>query len=73
MIFSIVSLSAKALDFEQDGIYYTITTDGLWVGRHEYKGDIVIPSTVTFEGIEYVVVGIGDEAFWDCSGLTWLF
>ena len=70
VVFVIVSLSAKAYDFEQDGIYYTIGTDGLWVGRHEYKGDIVIPSTVTFEGIEYSVVGIGDKAFLSCSGLT---
>ena len=70
VVFAIVSISAKANYFKQDGIYYTITTDGLWVGRHEYKGDIVIPSTVTYEGTEYVVVGIGDKAFWSCSGLT---
>ena len=70
VVFAIVSISAKANYFKQDGIYYTIETDGLWVGRYEYKGDIVIPSTVTYEGTEYVVVGIGDKAFWSCSGLT---
>ena len=70
VVFAIVSLTAKANYIKQDGIYYIIEADGLWVGQHEYKGDIVIPSTVTYEGTEYVVVGIGDDAFWRCFGLT---
>ena len=59
VVFALVSISAKALWFEQDGIYYETRTDGVWVMPNKYKGDIVIPSTVTYKGIEYTVVGIG--------------
>ena len=62
VVFALVSISAKALWFEQDGIYYETRTDGVWVMPNKYKGDIVIPSTVTYKGIEYTVVGI-DIAF----------
>ena len=37
---------------------------------NEYLGEVVIPSTVTYEGTEYSVTSIGDYAFEDCSGLT---
>ena len=71
VVFAISSF-ANALSFEHDGINYEIKTDGLWVIKHdnEYKGDIVIPSTVTFEGTEYSVVGIGNDAFQNCASLT---
>ncbi len=36
----------------------------------EYTGDIVIPSTVTYGGVEYSVTSIGVHAFTDCSNLT---
>ncbi len=35
----------------------------------KYSGDIVIPSSVTYEGITYNVIEIWD-AFWGCTGLT---
>lgn len=35
-----------------------------------YSGDVVIPSTVTYDGKEYSVTGIGKNAFSMCSGLT---
>ena len=84
VVFAIVSLSvrsSKTYDFEQGGIYYKIRNDSLWVAPHDefvmyynleyrYQGDIVIPSTVNFEGTEYSVVGIDKEAFRGCSGLT---
>ena len=34
------------------------------------SGDLVIPATVTHDGITYNVTSIGDAAFRDCSGLT---
>ena len=34
------------------------------------SGDLVIPSTVTHDGVTYNVTSIGDAAFRDCSGLT---
>ena len=35
-----------------------------------YTGDIVIPETVTYEGITYSVTSIGDLAFRQCTSLT---
>lgn len=38
--------------------------------NNEYAGDIVIPSSVEYNGITYRVTSIGDNAFFNCSGLT---
>ena len=38
--------------------------------NNEYTGEVVIPSTVTYEGEEYNVTSIGDEAFYYCYSLT---
>ena len=36
----------------------------------EYSGDIVIPSSVTYNSVSYSVTSIGEWAFGRCSGLT---
>ncbi len=36
----------------------------------EYRGDIVIPSSVTYEGATYSVTRMGNYIFADCTGLT---
>ena len=36
----------------------------------EYSGEVVIPSTVTYDGVEYSVTSIGNYAFRECSALT---
>lgn len=41
--------------------YYTYTSD--------YCGDVIIPSTVTYNGISYTVSTIGDHAFDNCTSL----
>lgn len=56
-------ISASAFDFEVDGIYYTILSDSegtcaVSKGYSEYVGDVVIPSTVTFEARQYLVTQI---------------
>ena len=38
--------------------------------NNEYTGEVVIPSTVTYEGEEYSVTSIGYSAFDGCSSLT---
>ena len=72
-----LSLSARAHDAEVDGIFYnldaanktaTVTYDGEY--NNEYSGDVVIPETVTYDGITYFVTSVGDECFYDCSSLT---
>ena len=35
----------------------------------KYSGDIVIPASISVDGVDYSVTSIGDYAFSDCSGL----
>ena len=73
--------SASAHDFEVDGIYYNINSDGTSVSvtvkgssydsyANEYSGAVTIPASVTYSGKTYSVSFIGDNAFAGCSGLT---
>ena len=64
-----------AHDFYVDGIYYLINgTDATVTYRSgfygSYSGDVVIPSTVTYNGITYPVTSIGCEAFYCSRNLT---
>ncbi len=73
-------LPSLAHDFEVDGIFYNKTSDNTvavtykgsysstYVG--EYVGDVVIPSSVNYEGITYSVTSIGESAFSGCLSLT---
>ena len=36
----------------------------------KYSGNIIIPSSVTYNSVSYSVTSIGNEAFWYCDGLT---
>ena len=76
LLLMLLPMAGSAFDFEVDGIYYTITSiddltvevanatllqDGTY--KSAYRGDIVIPSTVTYQGITFSVTRIGDFAF----------
>lgn len=65
------SLNSNAQEFIIDGVYY-YSSDGqtVTVGEAEYSGDITIPATVTFEGDNYTVTEIAEEAFRNRSELT---
>ena len=57
-------------DFEADGIFYQMTSDGkVLVARDEngYQGIIAIPTRVTYEGVTYNVTGISSGAFADAT------
>lgn len=81
LIAAFATLVASAHDFEVDGIYYNITSeeakqaevtfegDDYWQ-YEEYFGSITIPATVSYEGVDYSVTSIGDEAFCSCESLT---
>ena len=64
----------SAHDFEVNGIYYningneaTVTFQGSYAGQfNEYSGDVVIPQTVTNEGITYSVTAIGEHTLSRC-------
>ena len=65
--------NAFAQTVEIDGIAYNLTSDltvSVTKKSPRYSGDITIPSTVTYNGINYRVTLIGFKAFYDCSGLT---
>lgn len=64
--------SAFAYDFEVDGIYYNINGNEAIVTQKgyvyeepepSYSGTIIIPNTVTYNGMTYPVTGIGYRAF----------
>jgi uncharacterized protein YjdB len=76
LLFALFTLLSNAHDFEVDGIYYKINSDGTSVSvTYEgdnvfapiYSGDVVIPSTVSFNGNTYIVKSIGSMAFYSCG------
>lgn len=59
-----------------NGVYYfeNIESHDIGVGASpsddKYSGDIVIPESFIYEGVEYKVDYIGQEAFYKCVGVT---
>lgn len=63
-----------------DNIYYILNssdkTAGVTWGKSqehatdEYTGDIHIPDSINYGGVTYYVTYIGDNAFYDCTGLN---
>lgn len=60
-------LLAQAYDVEIDGIYYNVFPNAKYAevtsGDGYYAGDIVIPSSIMYEGVTYPVTKIGESAF----------
>lgn len=75
LLFTLVATSSWAYDAVIDGIYYNflnksktaVVTNG--GSNVKYSGDVVIPSSVTYENIVYDVTSIGDNAFRNNYGL----
>ena len=78
-----LSLQAMAYDFsythQGKTLYYNITSENTVAvtyytnnyNNYNYvSGDVVIPSTLTYNGTTYSVTSIGEVAFYDCIGLT---
>ena len=73
-------LPSLAHDFEVEGVFYKKTSDNTVAVTYkgysydsysnEYSGDIVIPSSVKYNGVTYSVTSIGSEAFSYCASLT---
>ena len=63
---------ATAQDFELRNINYHIEGDHAIVttGSYPYSGDVTIPTTVFYNGIEYPVTAIDQAAFRNCYALT---
>ena len=71
----LLPMMASGYDFSIDGIYYSIRTYGegnnvlVDKGDEYYEGEIVIPSSVVYNDIEYQVIGINYNAFKDNTRL----
>ena len=72
-----ISLMVRAINVEIDGIMYNINvktglTEVVANPSHQYKGDIVIPEAITYEGKQYTVTAIGESAFFqrDITSIT---
>jgi len=59
-------------DFDSSTKTASVTYKGIYSGYYddEYSGEVVIPSTVTYDGVEYSVTSIGEGAFMNCSDFT---
>ena len=69
-----LNASAASYDFEADGIFYSISDEAarfvnVVAGDTKYAGNIVIPATVTNDGVTYTVAGMDKSAFNKCGGL----
>ena len=60
-----------------DGIYYnldlfneTASVASVPDGEAAYTGNIEIPETVTYNGIDYTVTAVDDKSFYGCADLT---
>ncbi len=72
-----ISMTMMAYDVEINGIYYNVVKQNksatVTYKSHvlnSYSGNVVIPSSIEYEGVTCNVTCIGDDAFRDCSGLT---
>ena len=73
-------LPSLAHDFEVEGVFYKKISDNAVAVTYkgysydsysnEYAGDVVIPSSVNYNGTTYSVTSIEDDAFNRCSSLT---
>ena len=57
-------------NFTNDQTELEVTYQGSYSGNRDYAGNVVIPESVTYEGKTYPVTSIGNEAFYECRGLT---
>lgn len=76
LLLMMMPLAASARGIEVDGIFYNFNSSqktaqvARWDWGLKYAGDVVIPSTVVRNEVEYTVTGIESKAFYDCSELT---
>jgi len=68
-----MGMNAYSYDAYIDGIYYNFNGDNAIVttnSSNDYKGAVVIPSSVHYNSKDYSVTSIDADAFNMCSGLT---
>jgi len=74
MMCLLACMGAGAVEVEIDGIKYDVNTEDrtatVIANEPKYAGEVVIPSSIMVEGVEYAVTCIGIRAFSDCAELT---
>jgi hypothetical protein len=72
--FMLLPMLASADAVEIDGIYYNLVTKvkqaEVTSNPNKYSGNVSIPESVKYDGVDYSVTSIGERAFEYCSGLT---
>jgi uncharacterized protein YjdB len=70
----LIPMMVNADPVEIDGIYYNLNatnhTAEVTSNPNDYSGEVVIPSTVLYETVNYDVTSLGFSAFRGCSSLT---
>ena len=71
MILCLCGIAANAQEVNVNGIQYYLNGNNASVTKGgDYKGDITIPATITYEGATYNVIDILSSAFYNCTELT---
>lgn len=77
LVMMLLPMIAIADTVEIDGIYYNLVKKAKEAevtrnpnNPYYYTGDITIPESIIYEGIEYSVTSIGLAAFYPCQNLT---
>lgn len=74
-----IPLVVSSHSFEVNGIFYNYNGNGVTVTykgssfsqySDEYYGDVIIPESVTYNGVTYPVSSIGEYAFSSCSNMS---
>ncbi|KWW27941.1 MAG: cell surface leucine-rich repeat-containing protein [bacterium P3] len=65
----------RTYNLKVSGIYYNyLSADEraleVTVSENGYSGSVNIPAKVTYQGNDYLVMAIGDSAFWSCRDLS---
>ena len=73
-ILAFLPMLASADAIEIDGIYYNLDSEAktaeVTSRPNQYKGDVAIPESITYDDVVYSVTYIGQYAFSGCSGMT---
>lgn len=75
------AFSAAAYDVEDNGVYYTLnsktgTATVTWLVHYNaanseaYKGRVVVPESITVDGVEYPVTAVAARTFYFCTDLV---
>jgi len=73
-LFMLLPILSDAQSVEIDGIYYNLITKAkqaeVTTNPNKYTGHVVIPASVTYNGVEHSVTSIGQRAFFNCGNMT---